>query len=66
MAPNEGLRDEAVPRLSGDVIDRLIVRAERRAALVGELKEALVRGDTLAALELARRVCGLAPVEARN
>jgi hypothetical protein len=40
-------------------LEVIIDIANRRAELIDQLQEALKSGDTLAALDLARRVCGL-------
>ena len=40
-------------------LEAILDIADRRAELIDQLQDALERDDTLAALELARRVCGL-------
>lgn len=45
--------------LSDDDLGVIVEAAQRRAALVGELREALLAGDDVRALRLARRVAGL-------
>jgi hypothetical protein len=50
-----------VPRelLSESDVDAILEIAERRAALVGEMRDALEAGDEPRALRLARKVCGI-------
>jgi hypothetical protein len=45
--------------LTDDDFTAIVEIAQRRAALVGELKAALLAHDDAHALELARRVCGI-------
>jgi hypothetical protein len=45
--------------LNEDDLSVIVEAAQRRAALVGELKAALVAGDDQRALALARKVCGI-------
>jgi hypothetical protein len=45
--------------LTDDDLSVIVEAAQRRAALVGELKAALLAGDNDLALTLARKVCGL-------
>jgi hypothetical protein len=50
--------------LTEDDLNVIVEAAQRRAALVGELKAALVAGDDRLALALARKVCGIDQQEA--
>jgi hypothetical protein len=45
--------------LSDSDLGVIVEAAQRRAALVGELRAALLAGDDVLALKLARRVTGL-------
>jgi hypothetical protein len=45
--------------LSDDDLDVIVQAAHRRAALMGELKAALLAHDDRRSLELARRACGI-------
>jgi hypothetical protein len=48
--------------LTDDDLSVIVEAAHRRAALVGELKAALLAGDNDLALTVARKVCGLEEV----
>lgn len=45
------------------MVETALPMARARAELVGEMRSALLEGDERAALALARRVCGLSPVQ---
>jgi hypothetical protein len=45
------------------VVETILPVARKRAELLGEMSEALQRGDDSAALALARRICGLPTTE---
>jgi hypothetical protein len=45
--------------LTDDDLGVIVEAAQQRAALVGELKAALLAGDDRLALKLARQICGL-------
>jgi hypothetical protein len=45
--------------LSDDDLSVIVEAARQRAALVSQLREALMAGDDRLALEVARKVCGL-------
>ena len=56
----QGIRVTPVEReLSDEALDFIVHSALRRAALVGDLKLALMAGDQARIVSLARRVCGL-------
>lgn len=48
-----------VRELTDDDLHHFLEIAQARAALIGQLKQALVAGDVAEALRLARKVCGL-------
>jgi hypothetical protein len=56
----QGIRVTPVEReLSDEALDFIVEAALRRAALVADLKSALVAGDQARIVAAARRVCGL-------
>jgi hypothetical protein len=62
MGTNAHQRIELKPEfkeLTDDDLGVIVEAAHRRAALVGELKAALLAGDNDLALKLARKVAGL-------
>lgn len=52
------MNEEKLP-LSLEDVRTILDVARRRAALVAQLKQAILNGDTILEHELAREVCGL-------
>lgn len=63
-APNRKPRPVADPERLRRAIEEALPIARERGRLHGELREALLAGQDQAALALARRLCGLPPLEA--
>lgn len=57
----------AAEKLDRDALRRMVEAAlpvaETRGHLLGEIKDALLRGDEPAAVALMRRYCGIPPVQ---
>lgn len=58
-ATGEAVAADALRRM----VEAALPVARARAELIGELRSALLKRDDTAALALARRVCGIPPIE---